>query len=243
MKKILFFAFIAIVSLSFTAQAQAQLSTTYKKALFIGAHPDDPETCAGGTMALLKQLGCDVVCVYFTHGEAGITGKSAAEAAAIRRVEGDNACAVMGVRSLWMDQVDGNAEVNRERYDEMKRIIAAEKPDVVFTHWPIDSHRDHRVCSILVYDAWRQLDHSFELYYFEAMTGCQTMNFAPDVYVDISSTVNIKHDAIKCHISQGPQRMIDEWHGVMEKMRGHEFQCRAAEAFVHQRWRTSELVK
>lgn len=108
---------------------------------------------------------------------------------------------------------------------------------------PIDSHRDHRACSLLVYDAWRQLDHGFELYYFEAMTGLQTMNFAPDEYVDITSTVDLKHQAIMCHTTQEPEWMLDEWHIPMEKMRGNEFQCKAAEAFVHQRWRSSEIVK
>lgn len=243
MKKIICLAFFASLLMATATPAMAQLKSTYKKALFIGAHPDDPETCAGGTMILMKQLGCDVVSVYLTAGESGIAGKSHEEAAAIRRVESADACAVMGVRSLWVGQIDGYAEVNLERYAEMKKIIEQEHPDVVFTHWPIDSHRDHRACSLLVYDAWRQLDHSFELYYFEAMTGMQTMNFTPDEYVDISTTVDLKHKAIMCHRTQEPQELIDDWHGPMEKMRGNEFQCRAAEAFVHQRWRTSEIVK
>ncbi len=243
MKKIICLAFFASLLMATATPAMAQLKSTYKKALFIGAHPDDPETCAGGTMILMKQLGCDVVSVYLTAGESGIAGKSHDEAAAIRRVESADACAVMGVRSLWVGQIDGYAEVNLERYAQMKKIIEQEHPDVVFTHWPIDSHRDHRACSLLVYDAWRQLDHSFELYYFEAMTGMQSMNFTPDEYVDISTTVDLKHKAIMCHRTQEPQELIDDWHGPMEKMRGNEFQCRAAEAFVHQRWRTSEIVK
>ena len=42
------------------------------KVLAIGAHPDDPETCCGGTMCLLHDAGHEVVCVYLTRGEAGI---------------------------------------------------------------------------------------------------------------------------------------------------------------------------
>lgn len=243
MKKIIFLVLILNLATALGVQAQVTNNLKYKKALFIGAHPDDPETCAGGTMILMKQMGCDVVSVYLTGGESGIPGKSHDEASAIRHQESADACRVMGVRSLWVGQIDGYTEVNRERYAQMKAIIEAEQPDVVFTHWPIDSHRDHRACSLLVYDAWRQLDHGFELYYFEAMTGLQTMNFAPDEYVDISSTVDLKHEAILCHRTQEPQWMLDEWHIPMEKMRGNEFQCKAAEAFIHQRWRTSELLK
>ncbi|MCQ2289451.1 MAG: PIG-L family deacetylase [Muribaculaceae bacterium] len=86
MKKLIFLAFTATLLIAFSSPASAQLKSTYKKALFIGAHPDDPETCAGGTMILLKQLGCDVVSVYLTAGESGIKGKTHEEAAAIRRV-------------------------------------------------------------------------------------------------------------------------------------------------------------
>ena len=82
------------------------------KVLAIGAHPDDPETCCGGTMCLFTEAGHEVVCVYLTRGEAGIAGKSHSEAAAIRVVESENACKVTGARHIFMSQVDGNTEVN-----------------------------------------------------------------------------------------------------------------------------------
>ena len=125
-----------------------------RKVLVIGAHPDDPETGCGGTMCLLTEAGHEVVCVYLTRGEAGIPGKSASEAAAIRVVESENACRVTGARHVFMNQVDGNTEVNLNRYKEMRELIDRENPDVVLTHWPIDAHRDHAVCGMLVLDAW-----------------------------------------------------------------------------------------
>ncbi len=207
-----------------------------KKLMVIGAHPDDPELCAGGTLILFKQKGWDVVSLYLTRGERGIPDMGHEEAAAVRMKEIEAACAVTGSRYRFLSHVDGDSQINREKYDEIKRVIAEEKPDVVITHWPIDSHRDHRVCSILSYDAWRQLDHSFELYYHEAMSGLQSQFFAPTDYVDISSVVELKHKACWCHISQDPKFMLEEYHIPMEKMRGIEAHCKAAEAFVHQRW-------
>ena len=106
------------------------------KVLAIGAHPDDPETCCGGTMCLFTEAGHEVVCVYLTRGEAGIEGKSHNEAAAIRVVESENACKVTGARHIFMSQVDGNTEVNLERYKEMRELIDRENPDIVMTHWP-----------------------------------------------------------------------------------------------------------
>ena len=46
-------------------------SASKRKALVIGAHPDDPEN-VGGTMLLLREAGWDVVAVYMTRGEGGI---------------------------------------------------------------------------------------------------------------------------------------------------------------------------
>ncbi len=218
------------------AHAQRIAQAHYKKALVVGAHPDDPETIAGGTMLVLKGQGCEVVSVYLTGGEAGIAGKSHDEAAAIRHKESEDACRVMGIRHIFMDQVDGDTEINRARYAQMKAVIEREKPDVVFTHWPIDAHRDHRATSLLVYDAWRQLDHSFDLYYAEAMSGLQSQNFIPTDYVNIDSVVAKKHEACMCHVSQGMPDIINGWHGVMEKFRGIEFHCKAAEAFSKQLW-------
>jgi ABC-type oligopeptide transport system substrate-binding subunit len=72
----------ALTALGLTTDAFGKENKRYsssggkKKALVIGAHPDDPETGAGGTMILLKQAGYEVVSVYLTHGERGIGEKA-----------------------------------------------------------------------------------------------------------------------------------------------------------------------
>jgi LmbE family N-acetylglucosaminyl deacetylase len=217
-------------------QASKHWLEGYKKILVIGAHPDDPETMAGGTMLKLKDMGAEVVSVYLTSGEAGIRGKSHDESKAIRIAEAKNACEAMGVRSVFMTQVDGNTEVNKARYEEMKALIEAEQPDMVITHWPIDSHRDHRVCSILVYDAWRRTGYGFDLYYGEVMTGLQTQNFSPSLWVDITDYHDQKQKAYYCHISQGMEE-IQAWHDSMEVLRGMECHAKYGEAFIKQVWK------
>ena len=204
-----------------------------KKILVIGAHPDDPETAAGGTMCLLTDAGHEVVSVYLTRGEAGIPGKSHEEAAAIREKEARAACAVTGARPLFMNQIDGSTEVNLDRYREMREMLEKEKPDIVITHWPIDGHRDHAVCGILVLDAWRRLDRQFELYYFEVMSGTQTQMFHPSDWVDITATRDRKYKASYCHESQDLKEVMEGWHDPMERFRGIECRCEAAEAFLH----------
>jgi LmbE family N-acetylglucosaminyl deacetylase len=227
---------ICFILLPTTLQSSDKWYTIYKKVLIIGAHPDDPETMCGGTMIKLRKMGIEVVAVYFTGGEAGIPGKSHEEARSIRTAEAKKACEVMGVRPIFMTQTDGNTEVNKERYAEMKALIEAEQPDMVITHWPIDSHRDHRVCSIIVYDAWRQTGYNFDLYYGEVMTGLQTQNFSPNLWVDITEEHDQKVKAYYCHESQD-MPVVQEWHDAMEIMRGMECHAKYGEAFVKQEWK------
>ena len=234
MKKLLIFVTIFLLALT-QIQAAEHWLEGYKKVLVIGAHPDDPETMCGGTILKLKAMGVEVVSVYLTSGEAGIKGKTHEEARTIRQAEARRACEAMGVHPVFMTQIDGNAEVNKERYAEMLALIEAEKPDMVITHWPIDSHRDHRVCAVLVYDAWRQSGYSFDLYYGEVMTGLQTQNFTPTLWVDITNYKAQKEKAYMCHESQGMAE-VKEYHDTMERMRGMEHQTHHAEAFIKQNW-------
>ena len=230
-------ALCCLFMFSLGGQAGEKWLQGYNKVLVIGAHPDDPESMCAGTMLKLKDMGAEVVAVYLTSGEAGIAGKTHQEARTIRQAEARKACEMLGVRAVFLTQIDGNAEVNKERYAEMKALIEAEQPDMVITHWPIDSHRDHRVCSILVYDAWRMTGRNFDLYYSEVMTGMQTQNFTPTLWVDITSYRDKKIQAYLYHESQELDGAVKEYHDTMERMRGMECQAKYAEAFVQQLWK------
>lgn len=235
--KIIILCLCSIILLPFTMQASEKWLQGYKKVLVIGAHPDDPESMCAGTILKLKEMGTEVVAVYLTSGEAGIIGKTHEQARTIRQAEALKACELLGIKAIFLTQIDGNAEVNKERYAEMKALIEAEKPDMVITHWPIDSHRDHRVCSILVYDAWRMTGRNFDLYYSEVMTGMQTQNFTPTLWVDITAYRDKKIQAYLCHESQELEGAVKEYHDTMERMRGMECQAKYAEAFVQQLWK------
>ena len=202
------------------------------KIVIVGAHPDDPETTCGGVMALYSNLGHEVVSVYFTRGEAGIKGKSHEDSAKIRTAEALAACDILKVRPEFIGQIDGNCEITRERYYPLSDFFKKEEPDIIFTHWPVDSHRDHRICSILVYDAWLKLGRKSALYYCEAMTGVQSQNFYPTDYVNITSVIEQKHKACFVHASQKIEEIYQYDHGKMEIFRGMEFGCDYAEAFI-----------
>jgi N-acetylglucosamine malate deacetylase 1 len=226
-------ALAAGAALASDSQAAEATPDKKLKVLVAGGHPDDPETGCGGTIARYADLGHDVVVVYLTRGEAGIKDKTHDEAAAIRTAEAKKACEILGARALFAGQIDGATEVSADRYDAFRKIIAAEQPDVLFTHWPVDTHRDHRACSLLVFDAWLNLGRRSSLYYFEVDLGAQTACFRPTHYVDIAATEPRKRAACFAHESQNPAGFYGGYHEKMQQFRGMESGHKYAEAFVH----------
>ena len=215
------------------AQPQQQPDPHPLKVVVVGGHPDDPESGAGGTMARLTDLGREVVALYLTRGEAGIPGKTHEQAATIRTAEAEKACQILKARPVFAGQIDGATEISPARFDAFAKVLMAEKPDVVITHWPVDTHRDHRAASLLTYDAWLKAGRSsFALYYLEVMTGSQSQCFRPTHYVDITATEQRKRDACFAHESQHPAGFY-EAHDAMNRFRGREHGCKFAEAFVH----------
>jgi N-acetylglucosamine malate deacetylase 1 len=213
--------------------ARAEESPGHKlKVVVAGGHPGDPEAACGGTMARMVDMGHEVVALYVTRGEAGIRGKTLVEAGAIRTEEAKKACELLKVRAAFASQIDGATELPPARYEEFRELLEAEKPQVVFTHWPIDSHRDHRATSLLVYDAWLAGGRKFARYYYEVSTGEETQLFRPTHYVDITATEARKRAACFAHASQDPATFY-AYHQEMHRFRGHEGGYKQAEAFVH----------
>ena len=223
---------LGLLSLPALLHAQAKSRKDQKKIVCVGAHPDDPESGCGGTLAKFAALGHAVTIIYLTTGEAGIEGKSHAEAAAIRKQEALNACKIIKAKPVFAGQTDGDSIVNNEWLQKLQQLIAAEAPDIVFTHWPVDSHKDHQCAALLTIQVWMRAQQKFALYFFEVCTGEQTMIFHPTDYVDITNTQEQKRKALYCHVSQDPPGIYACGHAAMEDFRGREMGVKAAEAFI-----------
>ena len=223
---------LGLVSLPGLLNKEKNKKEGKKKIVCVGGHPDDPESGCGGTLAKLRKAGNDVTIIYLTTGEAGIPGKSHDEAAAIRRQEAINACKVLDVKPVFAGQIDGDSVVNNEWVERIKQLIMDEKPDIVFTHWPLDSHKDHQSASMLTVQSWIREPQQFSLYFFEVCIGEQTLIFHPTDYVDISDIQEQKRQAVYCHVSQDPPGIYECGHAAMEDFRGRELGVKAAEAFV-----------
>ena len=167
-------------SLLASAAAMPLLANSSAPALKIvvaGGHPGDPECGCAGTIARYTELGHQVVLLYLNRGEGYCGGASLGRCAGIRTAEAQKACESLKARAVFAGQYDGRAIVDAAHYESFGRVLAAESPDVVFTQWPIDHHRDHRAVSMLTLDAWLKAGRSFALYYYEVAE--DTMMFSP----------------------------------------------------------------
>jgi LmbE family N-acetylglucosaminyl deacetylase len=139
----------------------------------------------------------------------------------------------MGAHPKFFGQVDGATEMTRTHVDAMSKVLAEEQPDVIFTHWPVDTHMDHQVASFLAIRAWMASGERSLLYFFEVNTGSQSQGFLPNTYVDITAALEKKKSALFAHVSQNGQGIWRDHHEIIAQWRGREAGVAAAEAFMH----------
>jgi N-acetylglucosamine malate deacetylase 1 len=199
------------------------------KILVAGGHPGDPECGCGGTIARYTALGHEVVLLYLNRGEGYCSGSDPAQCGPVRTAEAQKACRILGARAAFAGQYDGRAIVDNSHYDEFRRQFDSEKADIVFAHWPLDQHRDHRAFSMLTVDAWLRSGRKAALYFYEVAD--DTQMFTPTDFVDISTVESRRHDACYAHASQQPEKWYPR-QSELTRFRGIAAGFPQAEGFV-----------
>lgn len=168
--------------------------------LAIGAHPDDLELGAGGTLTRLVRAGARVVmAVVSIPGDYQRRFAEAQAAAAILGCE----LRVLLEAGRRIDDVKPYQLVRL--LDEQVRDLS---PAAVLTHSGGEFHRDHTS----VYDATLSAQRLgfFDLFsYHPTMCRPVQVPFYPRAYVDISDTIDVKIEAINAHVSQFASRGLD----------------------------------
>lgn len=177
--------------------------------LAIGAHPDDIELSAGGTLIKLVERGKKVGILDLTRGELGTRGNEE-----LRAREAAEAAKILGVHTRENAEIpDGNIEVNRENKLKVAAIVRKYRPEILLIpHW-LERHPDHESANKLCRDAWfmaglekvrTSLDGE-EQQPFRPKT-CyhfmQTFEFVPSFIVDISDVYEQRMDAVRAFRSQ-----------------------------------------
>lgn len=206
----------------------AQTAARPLKIVVAGGHPGDPECGCGGSIARFRDAGHEVVLLYLNRGEGYCGSAPRDRCASIRSSEAAEACRILRARAAFAGQIDGESVVDTGQYTAFEQVLSAEKPDVVFTHWPIDHHRDHRAISMLTLDAWWKAGKAYALYFYEVAE--DTTMFTPSEYVDITGSESARRAACYAHRSQQPDKWYPKQSEITRK-HGAKCGCAQAEAF------------
>jgi N-acetylglucosamine malate deacetylase 1 len=202
--------------------------TIKRSIVAFGAHPDDIEIGMGATVAKLVGLGYDVNLVVAT-----LPNFVATDTKEDRRRESTMSAKVMGCKAPeFLDLAPDEVIVGRKFVTLIDKLIKKYEPEAVFTQWIGDSHQDHQALTRAVIAASRDMDNLFM--YETTIPGGITENaFRPQLFVDVTQTLDTKRSALDCFDSQkircGPI-WIDALVGRCS-YRGYQMNTKYAEAF------------
>jgi len=199
------------------------------KVVIFGGHPDDPESGAGGLAATLTRQGHEVVLAYGTtfRGDRHFFGRPEGD---VRREEATAACRVLHTSPKFFRYPHEKLVCDQATLRAVSAWLDEVKPDIVVTHWPLDTHPNHHVVSSLVWQCYSRKG-GWNLYFFEVMTDQQSIAFHPDLYLDIEPMRDLKKQSLDKHQSQKPDEI---WaaHERMHRRRGAECGVAFAEAYL-----------
>jgi LmbE family N-acetylglucosaminyl deacetylase len=194
------------------------------KVLCIGAHADDIEIGAGGTLLSWIASGAALDVHWCVASADGARGEEARASAEDFLVGARNITVALGTfRDAYLPYEGAT----------LKQWVEAQKPrmkpDVVLTHCRGDAHQDHRLINELTWNAFRDsLILEFEIPKWDGDLG------RPNVYVAISDAIMQRKVALldKHFGSQRSKDWFDgETFGGLARLRGVECRARYAEAF------------
>lgn len=218
------------------------------KTLVVAAHPDDEILGCGATAARLVREGREV---YFAILGEGITSryknrKAAKPGLSSRLRQHAQAAAVkIGVKDLFHYKLPDNRLDTLPLLEVVKIVedlIEKLRPEVVYTHHPGDLNIDHGMIHRAVLTATRPVAGQSvqDVYAFEVPSSTEWSfggvqpAFRPNVFVDVSVTLEVKIAAMACYQSEVrgfPHPRSPEALRAVARRWGTVAGCEAAEAF------------
>ena len=193
--------------------------------LAIGAHPDDIEYGCAGTLIKYAERGHHIYLMVLTEGQEGGSSET-------RKQEQENAAELMSVQKIfWGGYHDTQLPLNKELIEKIEEVLGEVKPDLILVNYGDDTHQDHRILTQATMSATRYVRN---VLFFEVPT---TQNFNPQVYVDISDTLERKSQVLNAHASQVMKTNIEDMY-IIElaqanaTFRGIQGRVKFAEAFA-----------
>ena len=199
-----------------------------KSILVFGAHPDDLEIGMGGTIAKLSAMGHEVQLIIAT-----LPNFVKSDTKEGRKTESVLSAKVMGCKPpVFLDLSPEEMIFGRKFISLIDSLVTKYKPDSVFTQWYGDSHQDHQILTKSVISACRDQNNLF-MYETTIPGGITENSFRPQLFVDISDTLDTKKNALECFESQFV-RCGEIWIPAIIgrcSYRGYQINSKYAEAF------------
>ena len=214
--------------------------------LAVYAHPDDADVACGGSLARWAKQGASVHLVVCTDGGKGTFDADIAtdDLAAIRSDESRTSSELIGLASVTnLGYPDGELKNSNHLRGELVTLVRSVRPDLVCGHDPTAmffgqeyfDHRDHRIAGTTLLDAVSPaaaLPH-----YFpdagpphQVTTVLLSGTLEPDVWIDITETIDLKATAVECTRTQFAEP--GGWAGDAIRRRAEEEGRRAGVGFA-----------
>jgi LmbE family N-acetylglucosaminyl deacetylase len=199
----------------------------------IGAHLDDIELACGGTLAKAVRAGHKVKMVVLSDSSYQSYDGKVLRTKEEARIEGENAAKIIGVDSIEILEFKSTAiPYSGESVTALDKILNSFNPGLILTHSPFDTHQDHNNTSKATISAARNFNNIL-MYEPFPPSGRSYVAFKPQVYIDITDSLDRKIEAMKAHKSQHA-KYGEDWIEAITgraRMRGFECNYRYAEVF------------
>lgn len=162
------------------------------------AHPDDSEISCAGTLAKLSQQGSKIFVLQMTKGEKSSSNKSDQ-----RVKESQSASRLIGYTLLQESLPDGMVTNDIGLISLIEKHMFDISPDIVITHYPQplgDGHQDHYSVALATVNVAQRC--SFVKWVLYSEPTFQSMNFVPNLFVDVTELIELKRKAIRLHKSE-----------------------------------------
>jgi LmbE family N-acetylglucosaminyl deacetylase/ActR/RegA family two-component response regulator len=163
--------------------------------LAVGAHPDDVEIGAAGTLLAHRAAGHEVAILTMSRGARG--GRDEARAGESRL-----AATILGAALYLEDMEDTRISEGDPTISAISAVIESVRPTTVYTHSIHDVHQDHRNTHRAVMVAAREIG---SVYCFQSPSA--TVDFRPARFLAIDEHIADKLAAIGAFASQAAVRL------------------------------------
>lgn len=210
------------------------------KILVIAPHPDDDVLGCGGTIVNHIKNGDEVHVCFATKAYGPDWSEDYIKN---KLVEINNANEILGItKAHFLDfpTVKLDTIPQKELNDSISAVLKKVQPDILYIPHKGDINKDHRLIFESTLVAARPLDHivkrilSYEVL-SETDWGQHIEPFIPNVYIDITNSLESKIEAMKAYASELKEdphpRSLEILH-TLAKKRGSEVGMKYSEAFI-----------